>query len=130
MTLAISGKSFVSRNFMVLLTGMAVLSTGCVGEASAPSEDIDTTAMSFEEFEAGVFQEADSGVYIVNGDTPVTDIKHLREFYDRYVRAGALIVDTAGGVDDKWSDSQKLNITYCVSTKFGTNYNTVVAAMA
>ena len=130
MTLSISGKSFVSRNFMVLLTGMAVLSAGCVGEASAPSENIDNTAMSFEEFEAGVFQEADSGVYIVNGDTPITDIKHLREFYDRYVRAGALIVDTAGGVDDKWSDSQKLNITYCVSTKFGSNYNAVISAMA
>src|SRR4051794_21972289 len=110
MTLAISGKSFVSRNFMVLLTGVAALSIGCVGEAGDPSVDsehIDTTVQSWEEFQANVFQEADSGVYIVNGDTPITDIKHLREFYDRYVRAGALIVDTANGADDKWSDSQK-----------------------
>ena len=35
MTLAISGKSFVSRNFMVLLTGVTLLSIGCVGEAGA-----------------------------------------------------------------------------------------------
>ena len=124
MTLAISGKSFVSRNFMMLLTGMAVLSIGCVGEVGAPSdENVETTGLSWEEFQANVFQEPDSGVYIVNGDTPISDIKHLREFYDHYVRAGALIVNTVGSADDKWSDSQKLNLTYCVSTTFGSNHS-------
>ncbi len=133
MTLAISGKSFVTRNFMMLLTGMAVLSIGCVGEldaASVDSEHVDNTAQSWEEFQASVFQEPDSGVYIVNGDTPISDIKHLREFYDHYVRTGALIVNTVGGAQDKWSDSQKLNLTYCISTTFGANQAAVVTAMA
>ncbi len=133
MTLAISGKSFVTRNFMVLLTGMAVLSTGCVGELGAPSvdaENVETTGQSWEEFQANVFQEPDSGIYIVNGDTPISDIKHLREFYDHYVRVGALIINKVGSADDKWSDSQKLNLTYCISTTFGSNHGAVVSAMA
>jgi serine protease len=131
MTLANSGKSFVSRNFLMLLAGVAVASTGCVGEAAAPSENVDTAGMSWEEFQANVFQEPESGVYIVDHDIPVYGIKNLREFYDRNVRDGALIVDTVGGVDDKWSATQKLNLTYCVSSTFGTtNKAKVVAAMA
>jgi len=33
------------------------------------------------------------------------------------------------GVDDKWSAAQALNLTYCVSTKFGANHARVVTAM-
>jgi hypothetical protein len=130
MTLTNARKNLVNGNLFALLVSVAALSSGCVGAPESQSEDIDSTESSFEMFEASSFKEADSGVYIVNGDTPVTDTKHLREFYDRYVQKGALIVDTAGGADDKWSDVQKLNLTYCVSTTFGNNYNAVVTAMA
>ena len=41
-----------------------------------------------------------------------------------------LIVNTVGGVDDKWSSTQVRNLTYCVSTKFGSRYADVVSAMA
>ena len=41
-----------------------------------------------------------------------------------------LVVNTVGGVDDKWSASQAMNLTYCVSTKFGSQYTNVVNAMA
>jgi serine protease len=131
MTLANSGKSFVSRNILMLLAGMAVASTGCVGEAVAPSENVDTAGMSWEEFQANVFQEPESGVYIVDHDIPIEGIRNLREFYDRNVRAGALIVDTVGGVDDKWTATQRVNLTYCISSAFGsTNKAKVVTAMA
>lgn len=39
------------------------------------------------------------------------------------------MLNTVGGVDDKWSASQAANLTYCVSTAFGSDYNAVVAAM-
>ena len=130
MTLTTPRKNLVNGNLFALLVSVAALSSGCIGAPEAADEDVDSTESSFETFEAHSFKEPGSGVYIVNGDTPVTDTKHLREFYQEYVQKGALIVDRSGGADDKWSDAQKLNLTYCVSTTFGNNYNAVVTAMA
>ncbi|MGK3985906.1 hypothetical protein WME99_22855 [Sorangium sp. So ce136] len=106
---------------------------GCVGEAPVDSgvpEDVSDTQLSFEEFVASTYQERDTGLYIVDGDTPIDSLDELKKFYERHLLHGALIVDQSGGVDDKWNDTQKLSITYCVSTSFGGNHGAVVAAMA
>lgn len=105
------------------------LFAGCV-ESSNDHEDVGDTALSFQEFEAATFREPDTGIYIVDGDTPVDDIKKLEEFYEKYVQPGALIVHQQGGVDAKWNATQKKQLTYCVSTTFGTRYSTAVTAMA
>lgn len=85
---------------------------------------------SFEEFEAATYHEDfEDGVYIVNGDTPIVDIKALEEFWAELYGQGALIVHRNGNQDAKWSDTQKLNLTYCVSTNFGSRYNQAVTAM-
>ncbi|XXT24236.1 M57 family metalloprotease [Sorangium sp. So ce429] len=94
-----------------------------------PAEAVGSSQESFEAFERAAFREPESGIYIVNGDTPVSDIKHLREFWETHVRDGALIVHRAGGGDAVWSAAQKKNITYCVSTTFGARHAAVVAAM-
>ncbi|MFO0676608.1 MAG: M57 family metalloprotease [Polyangiaceae bacterium] len=86
--------------------------------------------ITFEQFEARAFREPETGIYIVDGDTPVLDVKLLHEFYDRLERPGALIVDRQGGVDSKWTDTQKTNISYCVSSRFNANKARVVQAMA
>ncbi|HUH04339.1 MAG TPA: pre-peptidase C-terminal domain-containing protein [Kofleriaceae bacterium] len=84
----------------------------------------------FEEFEAGTYKEPGAdGVYIVNGDTPVENIKKLREFYEMLYSDGGLIVHRSGGQDAKWNNTQKLNLTYCVSDSFGSRKNTMVNAM-
>jgi hypothetical protein len=44
-------------------------------------------------------------------------------------RADALVVNLYKGADDRWSDAQALNLTYCVSTRFGSDYSRVVQAM-
>jgi len=111
-----------------LLVGLLLGAAACGG-----GEDQATLAaqgMTWEEFLGVVYQEPDTGVYIADGDTPFADIKQLREFYELNVRDGELIVHQSGGVDVKWSDTQKLNLTYCVSTSFGGNYSAVVTAMA
>lgn len=90
---------------------------------------------TFEEFEATVYREPDGGKYIVNGDTPIVDRKHLQEFFENNVQKSVpiqrgLIVMNVGGVDAAWSDTDKRNLTYCVSTAFGAaRHNLVVAAM-
>ena len=92
-----------------------------------------TADMTFEEFEALTYQEPwEGGQYIVNGDTPVEDAKHLREVWAELFHPdgeGALIVNRVGGSDDRWSDTQKLNLTYCVSNNFAGNKAAVVAAL-
>jgi serine protease len=108
---------------------LVALFAGCV-ESGNENEYVGETASSFKEFEAQTFREAESGIYIVNGDTPIDDIKKLEEFYEKYVQEGALIVHTEGGMDAKWTATQKKQLTYCVSTTFGSRYSTAVAAMA
>ena len=81
-----------------------------------------------------------NGKYIVNGDTPIADKKHLREYFEKIfamkpkppVKEGAqeLILFRVGGVDVKWSRLDKKALSYCVSTAFGSQHQQVVDAMA
>ncbi len=116
---------------VALLAGAALLGTACVGAEPAPEvEHVDEVGMSWEEFLEVIYQEPDTGIYIVDGDTPILTLPELQRFYEENVRDGALIVHQANGADAVWSATQKLNLTYCVSTNFGSRYDEVVQAMA
>ncbi len=110
---------------MAAVTVAAWQLVGCmVGEDRVST----TQGESWEEFLASTYREDwDGGHYIVDGDTPIRDAKQLREFYDS-LQQGGLIVNTVGGVRDKWSDTQKLTLTYCISSNFGSNKAAIVAA--
>ena len=111
-----------------LLFGALVLPlASCTVEMD--QENVSDTHMSFEEFEAQTYREPDTGIYIVDGDIPIKGREKLKAFYEQYLQGNALIVQTNGSSDDKWSNTAKLNLTYCVSTGFGNNYNAVVQAM-
>ena len=92
---------------------------------------------TYQEFRATTFVDTDFQ-YVVNGDEPVSTDGKLRQFYDDMVGnkhtgkqlEGGLIVNRVNGQDDKWSASQVGNLTYCVSTKFGSDYSRMVTAMA
>jgi hypothetical protein len=110
--------------------GVAVLLAACT---SGPEEEIGSSEpeISFEEFKALAYQEpfGEDPVWIANGDETFRSEKHLREFYDSMFGNGELIVNRVGGADDRWSNTAKLNITYCVSNNFGGNKTTMVNAM-
>lgn len=117
---------------IALLAGVSLLGTACGGpEAQAPQE---ARELSFEEFAARTFVEPETGVYIYNGDQMAQDLAELREVYEQTrgetgTVQGGLAVYYAGGADVKWSASEAQNLTYCVSTKFGSNYAKVVQSM-
>ncbi len=114
----------------VLASGPLLSLTGCSLEAEGVASDqIVSSQIGFDEFVAGVYQEPDTGIYIVDGDTPIETFEQLKEFYHRINRGQALTVHQSGGTDVAWSASQKNSLFYCVSTGFGSNYNTVVNAM-
>jgi serine protease len=118
--------------FVGALAGLALLAGCGGGTEGTPSSTPESTSqgMTWEQFLSVVHQEPDTGIFIADGDTTFSNEKKLREFYEQNIKNGQLIVHTSGGTDAKWSDTQKKNITYCVSTTFGSNYNAAVTAMA
>jgi hypothetical protein len=92
-------------------------------------------APTFQEFSASTYQDTD-GQFIVNGDEPAGSKGELRQFYDgmvatpKHVAEDGLIINRVNSVDDKWSAAQALNLTYCVSTTFGSNQAGIISAMA
>jgi hypothetical protein len=110
---------------------IAALALSATAGAFATGEQTPT----FQEFSASTFQDTD-GQFIVNGDEPAGSTGDLRQFYDsmvstpKHVPEDGLIINTRNGVDDRWSAAQALNLTYCVSTAFGSNHAGIVNAMA
>ncbi|MBD8870357.1 M57 family metalloprotease [Nocardioides donggukensis] len=119
----------------VATTGLiaAGLAATTAGSAQGAESDVPT----FQEYAASAFQDADKQ-YVVNGDEPIMSKGGLRDFYDRMTGdkhtgrqvEDGLVVNTVSGKDDKWSASQVGSLTYCVSTKFGSDQAAVVAAMS
>lgn len=127
-----SGK-WLRRATALSFGAFAVVHSGC-GLPWEPKRPL-----TFEQFEAQAHREAVSGLYIVDGDTPVRNREELREVYRRYVdenggqkigtRRHALAVHQVEGADSRWDHAQALNLFYCVSTTFGANYLAAVQAM-
>jgi len=94
---------------------------------------------TFEEFKAQAYKEPfEGGKYIVNGDTAIVDEKHLQEFFETRIKQEfqpttggrlKLTVHQVNGQDAVWNSSEKRQLTYCVSTSFGNQYNQIVADM-
>jgi hypothetical protein len=113
---------------------------GCAAGQTSASED--ASVLTFEEYKALTPVHAASGSFVL-GDMLVSGDVALREFYDEYVREvtgiaktrSALTINQVNGVDDRWSEADKRNLTYCVSTAFpggprGLTHDAVVSAMA
>lgn len=112
----------------------SLLGAASTSTATAATED---SVPSYQEFRSSTFVDTDRQ-YVVNGDEPVADEGKLRQFYDDMVghqhtgrkMEDGLVVNRVNGRDDAWSQSQVGNLTYCVSTKFGSDYTRTVQAMA
>ncbi len=121
-----------SRLGAIALGATALLGTSLASPAVAAT---DSEIPTFSQFRSTAYQDADRQ-YIVNGDEPIPTTGELKAYYDRMVHGSeeameeGLVVNTVGGVDDKWSTAQVGNLTYCVSTKFGSRHTDVVNAMS
>lgn len=123
-----------SRISSVSIAAIVCLGAAAVGATASAAEGSDGAVPTFKEFESSTYVDVD-GSYVVNGDEVEATKAGLRKFYDGMVGPtrtpeDGLIVNTVNGRDDRWSASQALNLTYCVSTKFGARYPDVVSAMA
>ena len=112
-------------------TILALAATVSLGATSVVHAG-ETEEPTYQEFKTQTLQDEDRQ-YIVNGDIPVSGERQLRDFYQGLVEPSHeanLVVNTVYGKDDVWSVSQAKNLTYCVSTKFGSDHARVRDAMA
>ncbi len=115
----------------------AALAATPAGASSSANGSERGDAPSFQEFKASTYRDFDKQ-YVVNGDEPKANTGVLREYYDQMMDdhengstpKEGLVINRVYGVDDKWSASQAMNLTYCVSTGFGSQQANVINAMA
>ncbi len=130
-----------SRICQLAVAATCVLAAGVsattpAGAATSASSTNSSDVPTFREFEASTYRDFDRQ-YIVNGDEAIKNRRELKKYYDRMVSTddgntheNGLVVNTVFGSDDLWSASQAQNLTYCVSTAFGSQQSNVINAMA
>jgi serine protease len=112
----------------------ACIAMGCgVGpDVKSETEPTGSTGqqLTFEEFkQQRAWYDEETGDYIASGDERFVGEQELRDLYDASGQ-GQLIINRSGGVDTRWSSTQALNLTYCISNAFGGNKQAVINAMA
>ncbi|APR77316.1 Bacterial leucyl aminopeptidase [Minicystis rosea] len=120
------------RRSLVPLSAAALLAPLSCTDDPRPdaSEPVGDTYLSFEEWKARLPRDPNDGAYLVEDDIGVHDEASLREYHAEHTQPGALIVNRRDdGADDRWSETQKMNITYCVSPRFGARHDEVASAM-
>lgn len=127
------------RPRLPLVLSVVVLALTACLSAEEPMHPV--AILTYEEFRAQAYVEADTGYFIVNGDELVESEFELQMAYSRYVdsslaaaetneREQALVVHQVAGVDAAWTPAAALNITYCIDTKgFGNNAQKVIDAL-
>jgi hypothetical protein len=113
---------------LLLSLGCAALLIGCQPDGDQIGSSLDKP--TFDEYVQSLYQEPGTGLYIVDWDVPVATKEGLRPYYDRLYSDGALTVFTENGKDVLWDDTQKHQLTYCVSKTFAARHADVVAAIA
>ncbi|MBK9036051.1 MAG: matrixin family metalloprotease [Myxococcales bacterium] len=99
--------------------------TGCVEQ---PDLGTNQNRLTFEEWKATQYRDA-TGLYVLDGDTPIRSEARLFDIWSG-AQPGQLAVYTSNGQDVKWSATQRLQLTYCVSNNFGaTNKQKVITAL-
>ncbi len=123
-----------------LLLGALVV--GC-DDTGPPDAEAPDTFPSFEAFRAEIHPDSE-GRFVVDSDIAIHSEQGLREFYAEALGAhqdelaaeegvGAardrLIVNTSVGKDDLYALPGRYDLTYCVSSSFGSHFNTVVTEL-
>lgn len=123
----VRGSVFFGSSLLLLATSLAACDSGGDG-SSLPT---------WEEFKAEATRTFEGQeIYVLDFDDAVT-LDELRQAYDRHVARARVdgqiqsqsTVHNVGGAPDLWNAADRQNLTYCVSTDFGSLYGRAVAEM-
>ena len=120
------------RSFVLLSAIAFLVPLSCTDDSQPDAgERVGENTLSFEAWKASLPRDPNDGAYLVEEDIGVHDEASLREYHAEHAQPGALIVNRReDGADDRWSEVRKMNLTYCVSPRFGAQQQEVAAAMA
>jgi hypothetical protein len=131
----------LSRVWALASVLLGALAAGCV--SAAPDVGVPDDFPTFDQFRGWVHPDAE-GRFVVDGDIAIYSEQGLRAFYqtalDEHLDEVAaakglgisrenLVVNTVSGIDDVQARADRFNLTYCVSSSFGANFDTVVATL-
>ena len=104
------------------------LVAGCGEELVGLGQGMAST--DFAAFKEAAARDERRNVYVVEGDMPIRGDKLLQEYYDStHAPENGLTVDVLGGRDNAWSDSRKVNLTYCIAEDWGAKKKVVEATV-
>lgn len=119
---------------MAVLGGLGLL--GCSGDGNWEASDENPPTVSWEDFKLAAEKNTrlvnGEKIYIVEWDMPIRE-SELHDYYTRhFIETEKSTVDVlvSGGADNIWSRTEKLALSYCVSTAFGANYARMQAEVA
>ena len=124
-----------SRLTMTAAAALALLPLGLATTgANALTEEAREGVPTYQQFEASTYRDTDRQ-WIVNGDEAIANRGALRSYYEEMVASAdgdeaGLVVNTVSGRDDRWTAARVANLTYCVSTRFGSQQAAVINATA
>jgi uncharacterized protein (TIGR03382 family) len=112
-------------NKLLLASTLSASLLGCAAEEPTYGTN---QGDSFEVWKSKLGREPGTGKYILDWDIVIGDEDRLYEHWQAY-QQGALSIYRLNGTDIKWSDTQKINLTYCIGATFGANKQLVINAM-
>src|SRR5215207_7852990 len=114
---------------MTKLLLATMLSTSLLGCAVDEPTYGTTEGDTFEVWKSKLGREPGTGYYIVDWDMVISDEARLYEHWQESQQGGALSIYRLNGADIKWSDTQKVNLTYCIGATFAGNKQLIINAM-
>jgi serine protease len=118
-------RASLSRLSSCLAVFAVSASIGCAGDAEVSSN---TDRPSFDAWVQSLYREKETGRFIVDWDMAIATEEELRPYYDRLFNGAELTVNQVNGVDDIYDETQKHELTFCVSDSFGDRKAQVVEA--
>jgi len=112
-------------NKLLLASTLSAALLGCAAEEPTYGTN---QGDSFEVWKSKLGREPGTGNYILDWDMVIGDEGRLYEHWQAY-QQGALSIYRLNNVDIKWTDAQKVNLTYCIGASFGANKQKVIDAM-
>lgn len=109
----------------LLLASLSASLIGCAVEEPTYGSN---QGESFEVWKSKLGREPSTGKYIVDWDLVIGDEQRLLEHWESF-QQGQLAIYRVNNADIKWSDTQKVNLTYCIGATFGANKQKVIDAI-
>lgn len=123
------------KKIIIIILSFTVM-LGCqLNETNlATNKNEEVKIPTYDEFLAQDVIAQTDGSYLVEGDIEVATLADVQKYYNAMVptqdsKSSAYIPGGVAGAWDVWNNTDRLNITFCISNSFGTDKDNMIDAM-